>query len=217
MLPWPAADPATVAKHLGDEEVHLWLLPYQRPQGRAPLLALLQHYLDALGTPQPLRLETDRHGRPGLAGVPRQRLDFNWSHSGPQALLAVARGVAPGVDLEQLRPRRSVLEIAERYFAPSEAAALHALDGAAAQEQAFLRLWTAKEALLKAIGRGLAFGLERLSLSVEAAPRLLHFDGECADDWQLHYPQPPVDCLAALAWRGAPRALRAYRLALPAG
>ena len=57
--------------------------------------------------------------------------------------------------------------LARRFFHPAEADALD--DGPEAQAQAgFLRLWCAKEALLKAHGHGLAFGLDRLRFGFEA-------------------------------------------------
>src|SRR3546814_6405959 len=61
--------------------------------------------------------------------------------------------IVPGIDLERQRPRARALEIAERYFSADEAAALAALP-AADRSVAFLELWTAKEAVLKALGRG---------------------------------------------------------------
>src|SRR3546814_11324671 len=62
-----------------------------------------------------------------------------------------------GADLELLRPRPRALALAERFFVRSETGALLALP-AEAREAAFVRLWCAKEAVLKAHGRGLAFG-----------------------------------------------------------
>src|SRR3546814_3037285 len=74
--------------------------------------------------------------------------------------------------LELLRPRPRALALAERFFVRSETGALLALP-AEAREAAFVRLWCAKEAVLKAHGRGLAFGLDRLEFAL------------CGDDWAL--------------------------------
>ena len=93
--------PAKVAEHLRDDEVHVWRLPYSPATGRAPLLGLLGAYL---GRPAgSVRLASGEHGRPAFAEV--SALDFNWSHSGALAVVAVARGVAPGIDIERVRPR----------------------------------------------------------------------------------------------------------------
>jgi len=156
--------------------------------------------------PERLPLRRDAHGRPRLQ-APLEEHDAGWSHSGDRLLLALGHRVRLGVDLEFLRPRPRALELARRFFAPGEAQRLQAL-APAERERAFLRLWCAKEALLKAHGRGLAFGLHRLELGAEdgdprAPLRLLRCDPELgpAAAWQLHEWQPQPGYLAALAWR----------------
>ena len=158
-----------------------------------------------LGEPGPPPLARDPSGRPRLL-APHQDHDTGWSHSGEQLLLALGRGVTLGVDLERLRPRPRALELADRFFAPGEAGRLQAL-APERRELAFLRLWCAKEAVLKAHGQGLSFGLHRLEFipdgDDEHAPlRLLASDPElgAARDWQLHEWIPAPGYLAALAW-----------------
>lgn len=153
-------------------------------------------------------LVRDAHGRPRLL-APFQDCDASWSHSGGLLLLACARGATVGVDLERLRPRPRALELARRFFAPGEAGRLARLPPAQ-RERAFVRLWCAKEALLKAHGRGLAFGLHRLELACAdddpAAPlRLLACDPALGApaDWRLHEWTPQPDYVAVLAWRPA--------------
>ncbi|HEV2621544.1 MAG TPA: 4'-phosphopantetheinyl transferase superfamily protein [Frateuria sp.] len=200
---------AKAAEHLRDDEVHVWRLPYTPSEGRAPLLALLGAYLgrDA-GS---VHLVNGEYGRPGLAEA--SALDFNWSHSGSLALVALARGMAPGVDVERLRPRPRAWALAQRYFTPAEVAALARL-APGEREAAFLRLWTAKEAVLKALGRGLAFGLHRLDIECEGqVPRLRALEGDDAARWQLHALRAGEDCVATLAWRGEARQVRVWSLA----
>ena len=158
-----------------------------------------------LGEPGPPPLARDPSGRPRLL-APHQDHDTGWSHSGEQLLLTLGRGVTLGVDLERLRPRPRALELADRFFAPGEAGRLQAL-APERRELAFLRLWCAKEAVLKAHGQGLSFGLHRLEFipdgDDEHAPlRLLASDPElgAASDWQLHEWIPAPGYLAALAW-----------------
>jgi len=202
--------PADIAQQLLDDEIHVWRLGYRREFKRAPLLALLAAYLGQ--PPEALTLVDGEYGRPALA-APHDALAFNWSHSGDRALLAIAHGVTPGVDLERWTARPRALEIAQRYFCAEEAAALALLDDALLPT-AFLELWTAKEAVLKALGRGLAFGLDRLRFAVPpAAPGLLWLDGDDAAQWQLQRLDTGTECMAALAWRGAPRRIRAWTLA----
>ncbi|OOG48744.1 4'-phosphopantetheinyl transferase superfamily protein [Rhodanobacter sp. C01] len=202
---------ANVAEHLRDDEIHVWHLAYRNMQGRAPLRRVLAAYLgiDA----DAVALLDGEHGRPVLAAVHDTPLGFNWSHSGDHALIAIGRNLVPGVDLEHIRPRPRALEIAQRYFSADEAATLASLP-AEDRSIAFLELWTAKEAVLKALGRGIAFGLHRLSIA-GTGPHLClrRLEGEDIQAWQLHRLTVDATLLAALAWRGEARHIRLHRLA----
>lgn len=207
--------PAKVAEPLHADEIHVWRL--QRPRGmkREPLLALLAGYLGI--APDAVRLVAGEHGRPALDSGHGDALDFNWSHSGELALVALARGIAPGIDVELRRTRANALEIAQRFFTAEEAAWLGTLDEDA-RRAAFLELWTAREAVLKALGRGLAFGLDRLAFRREASGLVLQrLDGEDPSAWQLQRLEVGGDAFAALAWRGTTRRIRCFALADAAG
>lgn len=202
---------ANVAEHLRDDEIHVWQLAYRHFLGRAPLRRVLAAYMDI--APAAVVLVDGEHGRPTLATGHRSTIGFNWSHSGEHALIAIGRHIAPGIDLEQRRERPRALEIARRYFSADEAAALASLPPAQ-RSAAFLELWTAKEAVLKALGRGLAFGLHRLSIANAGAQlSLRHFEGEDIHAWQLQRVALDASLLAALAWRGAARQVHLHRLA----
>ena len=144
-------------------------------------------------------LQRDARGRPRL---PAGRGDIGWAHTRGQLLLAYAPHGRVGVDVEAADRRVRVAELARRYFAPAETEGLLALHGDA-RRLAFLRLWCAKEAVLKAHGYGLAFGLHRLVFDpASEAPRLLRCDpalGRPAD-WVLHGFSPAPGYVAALAW-----------------
>jgi 4'-phosphopantetheinyl transferase len=175
-----------------------------------PAEALVRPWLAAvLGLPaDTLPLRRDAHGRPRL-DPPAADADASWSHSGERLLVALGRGVQVGADLELLRPRPRALALAERFFAPAETEVLAALP-AAAQEAAFVRLWCAKEAVLKAHGRGLAFGLHRLQFALRDGEwTLVACDPELGRpaDWTLHAFMPIPGYLASLAWRSIPRPL----------
>ncbi len=103
-------------------------------------------------TAAPLDFAAAEHGKPYLAAAPE--LKFNLSHSHEMALVAVSRDVEVGVDVERLRPMADCMAIAERFFPPTEAAAL-AEAPLAAREVEFFRRWTRIEAKLKARGIGL--------------------------------------------------------------
>jgi 4'-phosphopantetheinyl transferase len=73
-----------------------------------------------------------------------------------------------GVDIEVKKPIPDALGLARMHFADEEVAALC---GLSAEElgAAFLRIWTRKESLLKALGTGLSLPLDRVSMKVDAA------------------------------------------------
>lgn len=169
-----------------------------------PAEALVRPWLsDALQAPaEALPLQRDRHGRPRLA-APYDRFDASWSHSGERLLMALGDDVLVGADLELLRPRPRALALAGRFFTADETAALAALPEHA-REAAFTRLWCAKEAVLKAHGRGLAFGLDRLQFAErDGAWRLVDCDPALGapGDWSLHGFEPLPGYVATVAWR----------------
>jgi 4'-phosphopantetheinyl transferase len=142
-------------------------------------------------------------GKPRLAANPPP-VCFNVSHSHGVALFALTSRCEVGVDLERVRPFSDEVGLAERFFTPREAAALRALD-ARGRVETFFRLWTRKEAYLKAHGLGLSYGLERVEVSHAAddPAHIVHIDGdrEAAARWSLRTLFPAVGYVGALALR----------------
>ncbi|UHQ23222.1 4'-phosphopantetheinyl transferase superfamily protein [Lysobacter sp. 5GHs7-4] len=155
--------------------------------------------------PQALRLARDDRQRPYLE-APFQHWDCNWSHSGDSLLIALTAHGRVGVDLERLRPRPRALAVSERYFTAPETAWL---DAQADRDRAFLRLWCLKEAVLKAHGHGLSFGLHRLRFE-ERDALLVLVDSDPAlgapHEWRLQELAPAPGYVGALAWRPRPGA-----------
>lgn len=149
----------------------------------------------------------DAHGRPRIAIEGQHGWDAGWSHGGAVLVAAAARGLQLGVDVEALKPRPRALALARRFFTAGEARWLE-MQPAATCETDFLRLWCAKEAVLKAHGRGIAFGLDRLEFAPDDAGAL-RLRG-CApalgrpEDWRLHESAALQDYRIALAWRDTP-------------
>jgi len=127
-------------------EIHVWRVA-QLP-AKAALHAILPHY-----TAAPLDFGANPHGKPYLCHAPE--IEFNLSHSQDRALVAVALAVPVGVDIERLRPMPDCLAVGERFFPPSDAAALAAIPPDR-REAAFFRRWTRIEAMSKARGVGLS-------------------------------------------------------------
>lgn len=121
-------------------------------------------------------LRNGPHGKPYLeTGIPdgnaEGRLHFNLSHTDHLALLAIGNREL-GVDLEELE-RVGSMEIgpvAHRFFAPEERAALRSRAPGVPRDTEFLRIWTRKEALIKAVGRGLHCPLDTFAVPTGPLP-----------------------------------------------
>jgi 4'-phosphopantetheinyl transferase len=125
-------------------------------------------------------LKLGEHGRPGLdPDAHASELDFNLSHSGELALIAVAEGLRIGIDVEKPRGR-DPLRVAGRYFSPAEVDAIRA---AGDRPDEFLRYWTAKEALAKGLGLGLQAPRGDLELAVLPGGTMVPV--RLAKEWRL--------------------------------
>ncbi|MFF1511621.1 4'-phosphopantetheinyl transferase family protein [Streptomyces sp. NPDC058326] len=96
------------------------------------------------------------HGKPALSAGQGHRLHFSVSHSAGRALLAVA-ATAVGIDVQGPLSQRTADTCAQALH-PLEQQDLSRLEGRHRTIE-FARLWTRKEAYLKAVGTGLAHGL----------------------------------------------------------
>lgn len=113
--------------------------------------------------------------RAGENGKPEWNVEglyFSLSHSGRIAACAVADRPL-GLDLQKPAPYREAL--ARRFFAPEEQAFLLA---SADRDRDFCRIWTMKEARIKALGTGLRTELSSFSVVGEGREKL------CAAFWQ---------------------------------
>lgn len=215
-LTFAREEPHRAAPRLDAGSIHVWRIAYDPSERRAPLLRMLAAYLDV--PVAAIELRAGAHGKPELQAPLEgaRELQFNWSHSGNYALIALARGTALGVDIERIGKPRRALGVARRFFAADESSTLAALEPAA-RKPAFTGLWCAKEAVLKAAGTGLSFGLDRVVFAhlggalwepVEIDPAL---GGRNA--WRVPGFGAAPDYRGALAWQGAPRTVVAFELA----
>lgn len=202
---------------LNDASVHLWLLAIDHaPDHRAVAAAahallgrLLARYAGLDHPPALARTGRGKPYAPALAGI-----DFNLSHARDHALIAIAREQPLGVDLERIDRKLDAQDLARRFFSQREADALEALPEAL-RAIAFLRLWTCKEAVLKALGAGISFGLDRVAFDLDATghpaaiAEVAPEAGEAAG-WRVSLLEPTPGFVGALAWHGAPRQIRMF-------
>lgn len=202
-------------------EIHLWLWRLNDPVAPRLLTSLARHELVCLLKAYAFSdlapvFERGEHGKPFVTAA--EFPHFNVSHGGDRVAFAFCRDQELGVDVERGSMRRSysALELATRFFAADEAAAVANL-GEAEGGRAFLHLWTCKEAVLKALGHGLSFGLDRLrfALGSDGQPEsLLDIADEAGSptEWQIHRFDAGREHVGSLAWRGPPKLIRTFRL-----
>lgn len=211
---------------MSPDEVHLWYIPLNQICGGPPALAalsadeqsrasryrfsrdrdrftqtrtalrsILGEYLNT--DPSHLRFDYHPNGKPTL-----KTISFNVSHSGSLAAIAITPTAPIGIDIEELREVPEWRSIAESHFSASERADLLGAPPALKQ-QLFFRIWTRKEAYVKAMGTGLSAPLDRFDVSVlpAARPAILRIEGDAqqASQWTLHHLDPSPTHVGALA------------------
>jgi len=213
MITLEAADFLTFTppQPLGVNELHLWFFPHWPRAPRAAESAFVRTLLGAYLRCDAGAVQVDRdvRGKPHLRGG---RLRFNLAHSGEALLVGLADSLDLGVDLETPRRPRPVMDLARRYFAPGETAALAALPEARRQD-AFLQLWTCKEAVLKAQGHGIAGGLAGVIFSLDEelpCPR----PAPGGVPWSVRCAVPAPEYVGAVAWLGDDPSIRAFKVIL---
>lgn len=175
---------------------------------RSALRVLLGRYLGAAA--HEISIVSNENGKPRLRDYHQGcELRFNVAHSGDVALVAITQSCEVGVDIEQLRGVRHAAQIARRYFHLAEVESIAAAPDAT-RDNVFLRCWTSKEAILKAVGTGITGSLSEFSVAGDAddtAPRDIVVglrDGSSSRCW-LERLNVGDGYLAAVAFVGAHR------------
>lgn len=146
------------------------------------LRIILSRYLAC--QPTALLFSRNPQGKPSLPDHPQ--LQFNLSHSDAWAACAVTLDQSVGIDIEAVIVRDGIDNIVQRFFSADEITAWQALP-ASEKNHAFFRMWTRKEAYLKALGLGLQGGLDQFSVEVSEADRTTVQQADSPESsWVLH-------------------------------
>jgi len=180
--------------------------------GRALLRVILGAYLQA--RPALLTFHYGPNGKPALSGRWHGAFEFNLSHSGEHALLAVTRGRRVGVDLEFIRALPDADDMALRCFSARENALIQAAPPTQ-RLRAFFECWTRKEAIIKGLGAGLSVPLDEFDASLppgeDERSLTLHRPPSGESRWWLRALAPDPAYAAALALEGEGRRLALRR------
>lgn len=191
---WPAVDAARAAY------VSHFRSSADRARSLAATLAL-DAALERCGAavPRPLAIGARPGGKPYL--IDRPELGVNWSHAGEWAAAAVAgEGTAVGVDVERFG--RVPDAVAKRFFHPDELAQIAHLSSEKEKSAARSRIFSAKEAVLKATGEGLAGGMESFAVHLDGKDGATTFLG--GQNWAVRFYPLPGYVLALALPEGTP-------------
>ncbi|EKX50967.1 hypothetical protein GUITHDRAFT_103549 [Guillardia theta CCMP2712] len=179
---------------------------------RALLRTTLSRYCSDV-KPQEWNFIMNEHGKPEIdfdnlkaRRIPEQfkSLRFNLSHCSGMVCCAVSIGRDVGVDSELISTKRRILSIAERFFSEAEFEELKKIHPDR-QQLVFSRLWTLKEAYVKARGLGISgVGLDNFEFteasgfifSLQLSDNVCRFDREdsvvsSGDLWKFLIVNPP--------------------------
>jgi 4'-phosphopantetheinyl transferase len=187
---------------------------------RTLLRLLLSAYVDA----PPAKLEFDTtcrfcgelHGKPRLVGADPD-FDFSLAYAEGAFLLAISAAGPVGADIEAIPPLDSIDDLLLAAATAAEARAMSVME-AEDRRHALARLWTLKEAVLKATGHGLGVDPRELELSgLDSAPRLAGTPREWGTPtrWHLRSIDQGGPYAAALALPRAPVAVETWKLSEP--
>lgn len=143
-----------------------------------------------------LHLTTDDHGRPAVdldsspANWRARALDFSVAHADNVFAIGVTFEGRIGVDVETFLPDEMLSSASSAVLTAAEAKWIKSLS-ADERPLAFLKAWTAKEALVKAVGLGASFGMGLVETTTreDGALRIarLNESEQLAAGWNLEH------------------------------
>ena len=154
-------------------------------------------------SPETWQFRRSDFGQP-LISFPKECSDwrFSLSHCRGLAACLIARGTEVGVDVEPVDRSADMEAIARQFFHSDEVEMLRRTP-AADRQTAFIRLWTLKEAYLKARGTGLSTPLSHCAFDVRNPDRIrvaFHGDlGDVSDHWLFRLTMLDKSHIMALA------------------
>jgi 4'-phosphopantetheinyl transferase len=181
------------------KSVDIWQFDIEPKQKSEPFLRqVLARYISE----NDLIIERGEFGKPFLRDF--QEVHFNVSHSGEKLLIAISN-TPVGIDIEQIKPRKSLVSLVKKCFAQSEQN--YWFDLPENEKLAiFYDFWTRKEAVVKGIGRGIALGLNCCEIDVNQPNAFLNLP--ISENWHTQSLKISPDYCAAIATSNANATLK---------
>jgi len=157
---------------------------------------ILSRYLENTN-PNQLEFSENKYGKPMLLNNPQ--LEFNLSHSGDLALLAIGKKYPLGIDLEFFS-NRSYLDIGKNMFSSAEINAISKVNSRL-EALTFFNIWSQKEAFIKACGLGLVYPTDKFSVPHIQANKFPIIDLKTDTEWHITSFMPKIACGGAICHR----------------
>ncbi|XP_073004620.1 uncharacterized protein [Typha latifolia] len=172
---------------------------------RALVRTTLARYSDSRVDPRSIKFERNKFGKPEMVwqhddSWTQPSLQFNVSHTSSLIACGITLDVRIGIDVEEKQRKtiNSTLSLARRYFSHSEVEYLGSFSDSDTQQREFIKLWTLKEAYVKALGRGFSGApFKDFTVQLEASKGMQFFralevhveaDSDCqylTNNWQF--------------------------------
>ena len=172
---------------------------YEFARVRSILRYLIKQYLAV--NPENIKFGVNAHGKPHVLN---HNIRFNVSHSYDCAVIGFTRSAEIGLDVEKIRTTIDWQGLSRRYFSKNEASELCDILEEN-QRSAFYTCWTRKEAFVKALGRGIGFGLDNFDVTFQDhdPPQIkeIRFKNEDAQCWAVSPLKTEVGYIASICYR----------------
>ncbi|MDF1758862.1 MAG: 4'-phosphopantetheinyl transferase superfamily protein [Legionellaceae bacterium] len=162
----------------------------------AILRLILSRYLQNKN-PNQLEFTENKYGKPEL--VNNVSLRFNLSHSGDLALLAIGQKHPLGVDLETFSSR-PYQEIGQAMFSKTEIQSLKHIHKSQVPIT-FFRIWSQKEAFIKAVGQGLSYPTQKFDVLHTPSLGEEVYDFQDNSNWLITSFMPTITCCGAICYK----------------
>jgi len=150
------------------------------------------------GLPAGLVFGNNKYGRPFLIKPRQNNFDFNLSHSGEWAAVAINAGQV-GIDIEKIAPTDQL--VAQNYFSAEELDYLRW--SKKRKPEAFYEIWTLKESLVKAMGQGLSRSLKQFSFKIIGKQIIFKNNGRTVSSWNFTSRRLAKNYQLAVCWKGS--------------
>jgi 4'-phosphopantetheinyl transferase len=153
------------------------------------LHTVLSYYIDIPASE--IAFSHGEQGKPSIIDEQNsENIQFNLSHSGNLAILAICKNHQLGVDIEHTDRKADWAGIARRFFTANEQQDFFQLNESI-QEDAFYKVWTRKEAHMKVTGKGLHLPPTQFEISIP--PKPAEFIGNLKSDDNNYYKMMDID------------------------